>query len=457
LSKNKNDKPQREVTRRQLSHWQRESRLQRIVIIAGIIVIVAILAIAGTGVYMDKYKPYHTTVLKVGNASYSMDYLIDMLALSANSSQYANYISYLLAMDTTMTREQLYQNYLLPEVKRSIQQAQLITEAAATLTPPVTVSDDEVKTYLKDNQLPSSQVQSDQARFQLLVKKLQSDYFDKQIGPAEQRNLRAMFLESQQQVNEVKAKFDSGVDNFSYLASQYSSETVSKEKNGDFKWLPKGVLPTILGDTSNTTLDDAVFDSSVVAGAFNQVSDDNQTKSIGYWVLKITDTRVLTTTSDTKTSDEVHLFAMLLGSREEAENIIQKLDGGADFATEAKIVSLYDNATNDGGDLGFIAKGVMGDAVDAVIFPSDPAQKLGLNTLSAPIPDTAQTTQGGIWFFQVTEINPSRDITGENRTTLVNQKLDTWASKALTDNQDKVEDLLTAEQQTFAVNQALKR
>jgi hypothetical protein len=457
LSKNKNEKPHREVTRRQLSHWQRESRLQRIVIIAGIIVIVAILAIAGTGVYMDKYKPYHTTIMKVGNASYSMDYLIDMLALSANSTQYASYLQYMMSMDNTMTKEQLLQTYLLPEVKRNMQQSELIIEAAATLTPPVTVSDDEINTYIKDNGLTSSQVQKDQVKFQLLVKKLQTDYFDKQIGPAEQRALRAMFLESQQQVNEVKAKIDAGEDNFSALASQYSNETVSKEKSGDFGWLPKGVLPTILGTSSNTTLDDAVFDSSVKAGGFNQVTDDNQTKDVGYWIVKITDTRLLTTTSDTKSSDEVHLFAMLLGSREAADKMIQKLDGGADFITEAKASSLYDNATNDGGDLGFITKGEMGDAVDAVIFPDDPAKKLAINTLSAPIMDTAKTTNGGIWLFQVTEINPSKEITGENRTTLVNQKLDTWATKELTDSQDKVEDLLSADQEAFAVKQAIKR
>jgi parvulin-like peptidyl-prolyl isomerase len=455
LSKNKGEKPQREVTRRQLTHWQRESRLQRIVIIAGLVVIVAILAVIGTGVYIGKYKPFHSTVLKVGDTEYSMDYFIDALAVTSSSSQYAQYFQYLQYMNQNMTPAELY-GYVVPIAKSSIEQAQFITEASAALSPPVVVTDDETKTYIKDNKLTSSQAQFDQVRFQLTVKKLQDDYFDKQIGPAEQRNLLAMFLESQEQVNEINDKLKNG-DNFSYLASQYSSETNSKAKNGDFGWVPKGVLSTILGDTSNNTLDEAVFDTSVVAGNLNQVTDDNQTKDIGYWVLKITDIKPAANSTDAGASDEVHLFAMLLGSQSEADSIIQKLNGGADFATEAKASSLYDNATNDGGDLGYVIKGDMGDAVDAVIFPSDLTQRPALNTLTAAIPDTAKTTKGGIWLFKVTEINPSKVIEGENRTTLVNEKLNAWAQKIVNDNQSKVQDLLTTEQQTFAIDQVQKR
>jgi hypothetical protein len=88
LSKNKSEKPQREVTKRQLSHWQRESRLQHIVTIIGAIIIVAILVIVGTGLYLDKYKPFHTTVIKVGDTEYSMDYYIDYLALIAKSNPF---------------------------------------------------------------------------------------------------------------------------------------------------------------------------------------------------------------------------------------------------------------------------------------------------------------------------------------------------------------------------------
>jgi len=69
---------------------------------------------------------------------------------------------------------------------------------------------------------------------------------------------------------------------------------------------------------------------------------------------------------------------MLLGSQASAEDMISKLNAGADFVTEGKTNSLYKKCFDDGGDLGFITKGVMGDAVDAVIFPEDSTKTLPL-------------------------------------------------------------------------------
>jgi parvulin-like peptidyl-prolyl isomerase len=427
LSKNKSEKPQREVTKRQLSHWQRESRLQHIVTIIGAIIIVAILVIVGTGLYLDKYKPFHTTVIKVGDTEYSMDYYIDYLALIAKSNP--QYIQY-------------YTDF----VTRQIEQSQMITEEAAKIG--ITVSDDEVNKYVTENKLSNSKAQFDAAHYELLIKKLQSDYFDKQIGPVEQRALLAMFLESQTKLNEVKARLDKG-EKFSDLAGELSLETKSKENKGDFGWIPQGVLSTTLGVTTDTVLDDAVFGSSVVQGVFNQVVDDNQTKNMGYWVLKVTETRPAT--------NEVHLFAMLFGNQEDANSMVAILSTGADWVTEAKSHSVFGNATADGGDLDFVTKGKMGDAVDAVIFPSDPTKALPLNTVSAVVPDTVQPTKGGVWLYQVTGINPSKEITGDNRITLVNQKLDAWALKVWNDNQSRVTNMLSPEQTDFAVTKALSR
>ena len=109
-----------------MSHWQRESRLQRIMMLAGIVVIVAILAVVGTGLYMNKYKPYHVTVIKVGNTEYSMDYYINMLAYYG----------------TLYGSPQMIQ-YLGDSVVQAIEQNQMIVQEAAKLG--ITVSDDEVK------------------------------------------------------------------------------------------------------------------------------------------------------------------------------------------------------------------------------------------------------------------------------------------------------------------------
>jgi hypothetical protein len=426
LPKSKSDQPQREVTKRQLSHWQRQSRLQRMILIAGVVVIAVILIVIGTGIYLNNYKPFHTTVIKVGDTEYSMDYYIDMLTLLSGGQP--DYVPYMVSYAT-----------------QQIERDQIFSEETAKLG--IIVTDDEIQQYIKDNKLITSPVQIDLVKFQLQIDKLKTDYFDKQIGPAEQRALLAMFLENQTQINDIKTRIEKG-EKFSDLADQNSLETNSKDKKGDFGWIPRGVLPTILGTTTNTVLDDQVFDKTTLPGNLNQITDDNQTKNIGYWLLKVTETD--------PTTNKIHLFAMLLGSQEAADVMIAKLNSGADFVTEAKTSSQYVNASTDGGDLGLIDKTIMGTAVNEVIFPSDPSKALPLNTLIV-IPDKEQTTQGGIWLFEVTEINPNKEITGDSRTVLINQKLDAWAKKAMSDNQSRIQNLMDSEQQSFAIAQAQTR
>ena len=93
MPKKKVNQPQREMTKRQLSHWQRENRRQRIILLSGIILIVAILAVVGTGLFMNQYKPYHVTVVKVGDTEYSMDYYINMLAYTGIAIRFTGHDS----------------------------------------------------------------------------------------------------------------------------------------------------------------------------------------------------------------------------------------------------------------------------------------------------------------------------------------------------------------------------
>jgi parvulin-like peptidyl-prolyl isomerase len=147
---------------------------------------------------------------------------------------------------------------------------------------------------------------------------------------------------------------------------------------------------------------------------------------------------------------------MLLPSEQAAKDIKAKLDAGEDFVVLAKANSQYSNAAEDGGDLGLIAKGKMGDTVDKVLFPDNASKALPLNKVSDPIADTSQTTKGGIWLIKVTGIE-NQKITGDNLTILVNQKLAAWADQVWNDNKDKVQTFLTEEQKAFAIEQAQTR
>ncbi|GAG36553.1 unnamed protein product, partial [marine sediment metagenome] len=89
MAKKKVEKPRREVTRRQLSRWQQQKRRQRIILIVGISIIVAVLAVVGVGVYqgwyVPQYQPLHETVIEVNDTEFDMAYFIEVLEYSRDA------------------------------------------------------------------------------------------------------------------------------------------------------------------------------------------------------------------------------------------------------------------------------------------------------------------------------------------------------------------------------------
>jgi parvulin-like peptidyl-prolyl isomerase len=475
LPKKKVNQPQREMTRRQLSHWQRENRRQRIILLSGIILIVAILAVVGTGLFMNQYKPYHVTVVKVEDTEYSMDYYINMLTYTGIQYGSPNSIP-----------------YFADSVPDSIAQNQIDVEQAAKLG--ITVSDSEVQQYLKDNKLSSEQTRIDAVRAILTVQKMKTDYFPKLVPEsAEHRNMQAMFLESQSQANAIEARLDKG-ENFTDLAAELSLEKTSKENKGDFGWVPNpqdvlekmknmnedfgwtpiGVLSNILNKgNGNTTvgdnsLENYVFAANTSVEGLSSVEDKVQSKDLGYWLVKVSETRTVTTTPTPTstpsgaltpiTTTEAHVYTMLLSNRQQADDIKAKLDQGGeanDWASLAKANSLDDKASS-GGDRGFISKGKIEDELNKVIFPDDASQVLEANKVSGPLADTTQSTPGGFWLVKMNGTS-NQTIVDSNRTFLAQNMLTGWLQKVWTDNQSKVQILLTDQQKTFAVEQAQKR
>jgi hypothetical protein len=88
-----------------------------------VIVIAAVLIIVGTGVYAERFRPLQASVIKVGDASYSMDYYVNMLAYYG----------------ATTGSDFIY--YVTDQAAQQIQMNRLIKDAAEKLDPPVTVSD----------------------------------------------------------------------------------------------------------------------------------------------------------------------------------------------------------------------------------------------------------------------------------------------------------------------------
>ncbi len=130
MAKKKVVKPHREVTKHQLSQWQKQQRRQRIILGAGIFIVVAVLGIVAFGAYskwyIPEHKPLRQTVISVNDTEFNMDYYIKVLKHFGEGQP-----SYYMA-------------YLAGEVVRVIEQNELIRQGAGDLPTPIIVSDYEV-------------------------------------------------------------------------------------------------------------------------------------------------------------------------------------------------------------------------------------------------------------------------------------------------------------------------
>jgi len=419
LTKKKAEKPQREVTKRQLSHWQRQKRRQRIILGLGIFIIAAVFVIMGVGWYIGQYQPLHQTVIRVNDTKFNMKYYVEMLKLY-EGDQPAQYMQ-----------------YLADSAVKNIEQNELIRQGALKLG--ISVSDDAVTEELKSSDLPNSDVPRDLVRIQLLISKLQDEYFDQQVPvSAEQVHVMAMLLESEQQATEVKAKLDND-ESFAELAEELSLDYLSKTNQGDLGWHPEDILNELL----KPTIVEYAFSSEV--GVLSQpIYDEELIKAVGYWLIMVLERN--------EDEEEAHVQAMLLGSEEEAQNVKARQEAGEDFATLAKELSQLDGVEENEGDLGMLTPGIVSPTFDEFVFNPE----LELEMLSEPIRDDAITTKGGYWLIKMVDKDENRPIDDNDRNLLKAKALDDWVSSLLDDPENEVDDsYLDNEKKAWAIEQAM--
>jgi len=422
LAKKKVEKPRREPTKRQLSRWQQQKRRQRFIFTIGMAIIIAILGLLGVGVYkqwyIPEYKPLHETVLEVNDTKFDMDYYIKML----------KYYYHRQGVSPG------YLESLADDVVKVIEQGELIRQGAMKLG--ISVSDSEVDEMLKSSDPPISKDYQDLVRTQMLVGKLADEYFDKQVPTyAEQRHIFAMFLESEGQANEVRARLEAGED-FSQLAGELSLEANSKGQKGDLGWRPEGILSLVFG---TPVLDEYAF--SAEEGALSQpILEESRTKEIGYWLIKVLERNEEEQTAKVK--------VMLLGSEQEASEVRARLEAGEDFATLAEELSQHDDSRSSGGDFE-----AFGEMVSSAF--SDFAFSSELDVLSQPIRDDAMSTKGGYWLVKVSEIDDNRQIAEVDRSLFKADVFNKWAEALFSDPEQKIESYLDVGKKLFAISHVL--
>jgi len=392
LVKKKVEKPQREVTKRQLSQWQKQKRRQRIILGFGIFIIVAVLGIVGVGWYTRYYQPLHQTVITVNDTEFNMDYYIKMLKLN-------------------------YMYGLTDDVVRFIERNELIRQGAMKLPTSIIVSDDEVDEELKSLDLPISREYRDIVRAEMLISKLWDEYFEQEVPvSAEQRHVMAMLLESESQAIEVGVRLESEED-FAGLAGELSLEDISKNKEGDLGWHPKDILTALLG----TSIPEEYAFSGEVGELSQPLYDETITKRVGYWLIKVLERE--------EESGEAHVQAILLGSEEEAQDVRTRLEASEDFdkdfAELAGELSQHDASKESGGDLGWLAPGMMSSAFDEFVFNAETE----LETVSQPIRDDTIITKDGYWLLRVVDEDEDRLIDDEDRDIIKGKLFSEWVQE----------------------------
>lgn len=368
----------------------------------------------GAGWYTTEYRPLHQTVIKVNDVSFNMDYYINMLKYYGGGQSF----------------DYLYN--MADGVVQIIEQNELVRQGAEALG--IRVSDADVDAELEKRGLPANIYYRDVVGTDLLVTKLRDQYFEYQVPSfAAQVHSLVMFLESESQALEVRARLEAGGD-FGTLAGELSLDGVSKEQKGDLDWRPEDVLAGLL----QTSVPGEYAFSSEAGVLSPPVYDEAKTKSVGYWLIKVLERKT--------DSGQAHIQGILLGSEVEAQGVRAQLEAGGDFAARAKELSQHESK-EDGGDLGWVSPGTMSSSFDKVAFDSE----VEVGTLSEPVRDDTLTTTGGYWLVKVLEKDDARKVEGDNRSVLKGDALNGWVS-SLWDNPDnKGESYLDNDQKAWAI------
>jgi len=422
LAKKKLEKPKREATKRQLSHWQQQKKRQRIIRGLGIFIITAVLGIMGVGWYFSYYQPLHQVVFDVNNTEFDMNYYIKMLEFYGEG----------WPID--------YMGAVADEVVTVIERNELIREGALGLG--IAVSNKEVDEKLKSYDEPLSKDYREIARTELLLSKLFDRHFEQTVPVlAEQRYIVAMFLESESQAAEIRARVEAGED-FGELAGELSLDGYSKDKQGDLGWHPEDVFAELL---ASSVLSEYAF--SFETGVLSQpIDDETKVKSVGYWVVKIVDKQ--------QEPEQVQVQAMLLGSEEAAQEVRTRLGIGEDFTTLARELSQHEATKQNGGDFDWLSPEDVAPGAAFAVW----ADIFGLETgaISEPIRDDTQVTAGGYWLLKILEQEDDKQISEDDRNLLKTIAVDEWVISLWNDPGNEIVNYLTDQMREWAIMKAME-
>jgi len=374
---------------------------------------------------MGEYLPMHRTVLKVNDVKFDTRYFIDSLKIygaNQNPEQFEG---------------------LGATVIQRIAETEVILQAAEKLG--ITVSAEDIKEEMEglDGSLTDAYI--DVIRAQQTQARLRSEYISTLVPVSDnQVNINAMLVESSSVALELRDRLLSG-DNFTALAAEFAQNYTSKQNSGEYGWHPASILEGQLG--SLIPID---FAFSAEPGTLSQPLPDAESyKQSGYWLINVTEI----------IEDEAMVQALYLSSREEALDIRARLETGDNLTALADEYSQYSPSKEGHGDLGLITPPAdeedtsITEAFDGYVFDSE----VKIGEWSEPISEDVLWTQGGAWLVEVIDKEENRELSDEDRNTLISQVFNDWLTELMQVTSEDVDQTgFTLELNQWAAERAVK-
>ncbi len=414
--KHRKEKSVRKPTKHQVTRWEKEKKLSRIITIVTACIIAAVLGIIGYWVYAEQVMPYQQTAVKVNDKSFDMDYYIKMLD------------AYTKGQSSDMVK------YYVDIVAQAIPQTTVVIEGAQGAG--ITFSDDEVSKEIELLKLPDNAVSKDMMKARVITRKYnEQQCLPKQPATVEQAEVQAMLLETKFMADERRQKLILG-DNFSSMAAMLSIDSVTQSKKGYLGWIPRGYEDKALDTLKDSILKNVVFtlDTKTVS---DPIYDENMEKPFGYWVIEVL---------EKDATKGVHARGILFSSKDDAESVRPRLINGDSWDALAKQYSQH-VSKDKGGDLDWIVPGFDKSQLASIVGAIEKGK------ISNVVMDNSVKTKGGYWLVQVLN-KQERPLSDSIKQALSEECLNAWIM-GLMDNA-KVENKLDQKQKDFAVEKVLK-
>jgi parvulin-like peptidyl-prolyl isomerase len=408
--KQKKATTKRAPSKHQLSKWQRQTKMRRIVIITAAVFLAGILGWVGYESYKDyESNPAHEVMFEVNGVRLTMEYYLKILD------------AYTAGMNYTDVYQ--YGDYIADSAANDIINNELLKQGAKNLG--IEVTPEEIDASLQQYGLPDNEAYRDIIEGVLLEQKLKEEYFGTRLNATmKQAHVQVMLAENQEVADEVITKVEAG-GNFTALAEEFSCSSLIE---GDLGWLPEELMP-------NTLIANAAFNDTV--GDISQpIYDETATKDVGYWLIEVTGAQ----------NETINAQVMLLGSEAEAEQVKAELAAGGNFSALALNYSQHESKTN-GGKLDGLKRGDIGSEVfDQVAF------NLTINEVSQPVRDTSVHTTGGYWLVDVVD-RGDHELSDSVKQQLADNDYSSWLQDWT--DQSTVETYLDADKKQWAISQVL--